>query len=682
MLMHNASLTSGAYFQVLPSQAFNFGAGDFSVGAMVVTTAGGPVVSRLGPSGAGFGLFIGADSSITFKTADGAGNWQVQSGATAALDGGCHSLLAVRQGATMRILLDGAPLPVTGSGTRPSPLNVSNSQPLLIGSSRSGHSPAQLVGTVMNVGVWSAALAGDRIVSAAFARVMATDPGLQGYWTLDLTTDDVSPNGNPASIVGPVRFKPCVDCVFTTGANDYGFCQMANTPTASQRADADLLAAEPITQVRHVNVKPGTPALFASVMPATDAPAFPAGTAVTITDPSGRRYNADVNTDNVFIVTRDGQPWGVSVMNPQPGPWQLSVSAPPAVGFVLQMQTCPPTEVVSTITSALLPLYGPQAAGGAWTADEPGDEPGALGGWLSILTKVAVAAVVGVAVAGAIVVSGGTALPAVIAGVVAFAGVGLAEAAASLPSLNTGSLAAATAQVGGVAGFLVAPDGLLLVDANADHANQLQYKRRREVLYPYVTLSTFNKKQQQLVGPDDTRAKVSARLKSFGPGFASMAGHGEARYLTGWFEKGNSGPAQEVLTRGSYDPAEVRSKIIHLFACLCGYAGSIGLGRDVVSKGAVAFFGYYDKYIIPEADYQTFCDCDIEIDKALISGRTCDQAYQAAIAKFDAAIEHYQRNGRFQTAAFLETDRDRLVAPSTDAAYGQKTAFLDTGAHP
>lgn len=673
MLLYNADLTSGAFFRTLPSPAFNFGTGDFSVGAMVATGTGGPVVSRLGPAGGGFLLTINPDSTVTFGTGDGSGTWQVRSAATEVLDGCCHALLAVRQGATMRILLDGTPLAVTGSGTRQPPLNVDNNLPLLIGSTSSGQGIAQLAGTIMNAGVWNVALTDGKVVAAAFARVQASDPGLQGYWTFDLTTDDLSPNGNPASIVGPVRFFPCVDCIFTTGANDYGFCQMANTPTAQQRADPDLLAADPLSQARHVHVQPGTPALFASIMSDADTPAFPAGVRVMVTDPAGRTYDSDVNSDTVLVVTRGGQPWGVSVVNPQPGPWHLAVTAPPASGFLLQLQTCPAAAVVPTITDALLPLYGPDTGTGV-TAE--------AGGWLSLLAKVAVAALAGVAVAGIVVLSGGTALPAVAAGIVAFASVSLAEAQLSLPALNTASIPAATIQVGGMAGFLVAVDGLLLADANSDAATQLQYKRRSKVLYPYVTASTFGKKQKSLVGAQVIRANVGAGLTSFGPGYASLAGHGRPSYLLGWYVSGNSGPLQEVLTVGKYSPAEARSKIIHIFACHCGYTPPGGLGRDLVAKGAVAFFGYSDQFILPVNEYPVFCDCDIEIDKALIDGKNCDEAYKVAIAKYNAGISRYRASGDYQSAAYLETDRDRLVAPSTDAAYGDRTAFLNTGAHP
>jgi len=44
-------------------------------------------------------------------------------------------------------------------------------------------------------------------VRAAFARVAATDSNLQGYWTLDETTADLSRNNNPVNVVGQITYE-------------------------------------------------------------------------------------------------------------------------------------------------------------------------------------------------------------------------------------------------------------------------------------------------------------------------------------------------------------------------------------------------------------------------------------------------------------------------------------------
>lgn len=659
MTVYGAMLETESYFAMSSNPAYNFATGDFSLAAMVMTQTGGPVVSRI-LQGRGFLLIVNPDSTTTFLTRDRSGTYQVTSGETGILDGSCHTLVAIRRGTSMEILLDGSVLPATGSGTGTPPLNVNNNEPLLIGVTTMVEQPSirQFVGMVMNVGVWNCALQGDQIVQASFARDVEDNPNLQGYWTLDNITADLSPNQNVAQQYGPT-FSPCVSCVWTSGVNDYDFCQMS----------ADGLQDEPISQLHTLQVEEGVPALFFSIMSNSDQPAFPTGASVSLTDPTGQTYKQNVNSDEVFVATQDGQPWGVAIVNPQAGPWQVSVTAPPSVGFLLQFQTCPTGDVVPTIEDALTPLYGP-------TSNTP---EGNVGGWLSFLEKVAVAAVAGVVVAGLIIVSGGGALPAVAAGVGAFAAVGHAQVQLALRQINSGNLNQAAKQIGGMAGFLVSVDTLLLIDANnaGDPATEKPYQARKDTLYPYVTASIFNKNQKSLIEMDDKRTKVKAALLSFGTGYVTANGHGQESYLMGCYKSGNQPPFEEVLATGRYDPAEVRGKIIHLLACRCGDTNPGGLGLDVVQNGAVAFFGYSGPFILSTTPmYRAYCSCDIEVDKALIDGKTCEEAYQAAIAAYNKFIAKCQKNGDYADAAALETDRDRLVAPSVDPGFGDKNARL------
>lgn len=245
---------------------------------------------------------------------------------------------------------------------------------------------------------------------------------------------------------------------------------------------------------------------------------------------------------------------------------------------------------------------------------------------------------------------------------------------------GNGPAVAQAPPAGQVRAFPVPVQRLLLLDANvaADQATEIIYKQRRSLLYPEAAKSKFGPKKQELIGPDDTRHKVSASLKDFGTGYVTASGHGRPSYLTGWYLSGNDGPLQEILTEGKLDEAEIRGKIFHIFGCHTGYKGNIGLGRNLVSKGAAAFFGYSDAVIIPikEADAKIFCECDIEIDLALITGGTCEEAYRKAYTKYKERINTYRADGYVNQAGYLEGNRDLLVAPATDAAYGKPDAFL------
>jgi concanavalin A-like lectin/glucanase superfamily protein len=672
MLMRNAFLDGHSYLEASANPAFDIGSGDFSLSLMFSTIGGGPLVSRLAPGHAGFLLSLTADSQVMFQLSDGTTTLTALAAAPGSRDGGCHWVQVVRQSGVIRIVMDGKNLAVSCTPAGAAPRGAVSDLPLQIGVTAVSGQAAYLAGTIMNVSLWGVALAGDRAVAAAFGRVSASDPGLRGCWCLDGTTDDRSPNHNSLRAVGSVGFKPCVDCVYLSGPNHYEFCQMSSTPSPH-----DAPEAGEITLVRSIDVPAGTPALFASVLSGDDVPSFPAGVSVMLTDPSAHTYRTDVNTENVFVLTRGGQPWAVTIINPMPGPWRLAVAAPATTTFVLQFQTCPAADVVGTVTSVLRPVYGH-----AGMAPHAGVAPHAADqyAWLDTVAKIAVAVLVGVAVAAVLVVlSGGTAVPAAVAaGVAAFAVISTAKLSSWLPEADTTSVQRLTVQFAGMTGLVVAPDGVLLIDANADTATQRQYEQRKAMLYPAVTGSPFNKKQQSLIGPDDTRAKVSSALRSFGR-YVSIAGHGQPSYVMGYYEGAPGSPLQEILTVGKYDPAEVRGKIIHIVGCDCGSPLMNGLGRNVAEVGALAFFGYSVPFALIGEFAKLFMQCDIEIDKAMLSGKTCDEAYWAAKAMYNRVIRGLRDIGRDEEAAWLESNRDHLVAPTTNPVFGYAAAKLDTG---
>lgn len=676
--MYQAILAQGGSLQTNPSAAFNFGTGDFTVMAMVQTTSGGTAVARKGgPGGSGNGgflLVIKADGSIKFATDNGFGFFEVVTGRTNVLDGDCHTVAGIRTGATLSILLDGLPVAVTPRGNATPPLNVNNNLPLTMGCTQQWQEPYnQFIGGLMNVSVWNTALTGDRIVKAAFARVDGTEPNLQGYWMLDATGDDMSPNDNPAQIVGPVSYGYCLDCVWAEGANDYSFCQISNMPDGNA-------PTMNVTLKREMDVPAGAPALAFAIMADQEVPAFPAGAQVQFTDPTGKSYNQDENNDTVFAQTSGGQLWGLMVVNPQAGTWRVTVTAPATTAFHLTFHTVPSADVVATCTQALDPLYAGIPPSGRQLAAR------SLSGFWSVVASVAVAAVVGVVAAGAaVVLAAATPIVALSVGIAAFAVVSYSMAAAALPSIaESNSIPVSTGQTAGMAGFVVAPGKLLLMDADvaADEATQLTYQQRKLYLYPAVTASTFNKVQAQLLRDQMKRDPVKTALSSFDTGYVSASAHGMAYYLTGWYVSGTDGPLEEVIgTSGSakFTPAEPKGKIIHFFACNCGYmgTGSPGLGRSLVAGGAVAFFGYNQPFAISKKFTKAFCAPDIEIDLQMIKGKTCAEAYTASIAKYEKTIKNLREQGETDSAAALESNQNALVSPSTDAVYGRSDARLE-----
>ena len=66
-LMYRASIPDNGCLQTLSAPAYNFGTGDFTVAAMIETTAGGVVVARQTAGGAGFALIVNSDGSVIGK---------------------------------------------------------------------------------------------------------------------------------------------------------------------------------------------------------------------------------------------------------------------------------------------------------------------------------------------------------------------------------------------------------------------------------------------------------------------------------------------------------------------------------------------------------------------------------------------------------------------------------------
>lgn len=101
-------------------------------------------------------------------------------------------------------------------------------------------------------------------------------------------------------------------------------------------------------------------------------------------------------------------------------------------------------------------------------------------------------------------------------------------------------------------------------------------------------------------------------------------------------------------------------RVVHLLSCKCGQE----LVPDLVSKGgAEAAIGYEDYFYYgvkiegdPDpapcspptnrADYYTFNDCDLEVQRALLDGKSVKEAVAASQAEHEKQIERYETGDR------------------------------------
>jgi hypothetical protein len=167
--------------------ALQFGTGDFTAAALIQTTGGGSVVSKKfasdgSPADAGWQVVVHQDGTITFATESGSGYDEIDSVATAAVDGQWHHVAAVRGGGQLGLYFDGQPLPATRRSSLPTPLNVSGSAQLTIGGPLGPQGqllglPA-FYGVIEDVALFNRALAQPELPACMFNLLTGSEPGL------------------------------------------------------------------------------------------------------------------------------------------------------------------------------------------------------------------------------------------------------------------------------------------------------------------------------------------------------------------------------------------------------------------------------------------------------------------------------------------------------------------------
>lgn len=225
---------------------------------------------------------------------------------------------------------------------------------------------------------------------------------------------------------------------------------------------------------------------------------------------------------------------------------------------------------------------------------------------------------------------------------------------------------------------------ILTVDSNFDSETEPVYKYRREVLYPKLA----NLPQWQVVCLNDLpltsnqifRQKLIEQILIQNVKFVSGSGHGLPKIFFGNASK--TSPPEYLFKVNNYAADEIRDKIVHLHSCWSGQK----LGRDMVRKGCLAFFGYDLSFSYPTAEnvelQKKFFECDAEIDIAIAEGATAEQAYQRAMAKFNNLAQEiedtYHGNDKADIMAALENNKVFLCSPTRDsAAWGNPQAKLE-----
>lgn len=154
-------------------------------------------------------------------------------------------------------------------------------------------------------------------------------------------------------------------------------------------------------------------------------------------------------------------------------------------------------------------------------------------------------------------------------------------------------------------------------------------------------------------GTSDTRTNFAITAKKGLTTYISGIGHGGYDVYTG--HAGN-----HILKVGNYDANEVKNKAIHFLSCKTAAT----LGPDTVAKGAHCYVGYDENFTFvwddpntPVNEVDLFKICDSTFDIWMAYGYTAQQAFNAAIATFNAKIAMVPGTA---AASWLSYDRDHM----------------------
>ncbi|WP_340077523.1 LamG-like jellyroll fold domain-containing protein [Leptobacterium sp. I13] len=328
---YGANISGTGQITIPSNQVYNFGTGDFSLTALFRTTQPGTIMSRKSSeegaaTDAGWLLVVNPNGVFQMKTDNGLGYYEVNSGATDALNGHWHSVAVTRTSGQIAIYYNGIKIPVTPKSTLNTPLNVSNSENLIIGNSIQPQNPyKQFEGTLEDITIWNKAINESEIQDTRFNGLSGNEAGLVGFWKMDNNFNDASPTGNNGASSGNVTFIPI---------------------------------AHPAIRRQSLNIPTGTPYLYGAVFDKElNNNTFPEDTILKVYRPDGTQLTAATAENNEYVLMSFDSVHAFNIENPQAGDWIFSLESPSDVPILFNAQTVPSTAIPQTITTNLQEVY-------------------------------------------------------------------------------------------------------------------------------------------------------------------------------------------------------------------------------------------------------------------------------------------------------------------------------------
>ena len=165
-----------------------------------------------------------------------------------------------------------------------------------------------------------------------------------------------------------------------------------------------------------------------------------------------------------------------------------------------------------------------------------------------------------------------------------------------------------------------------------------------------------------LKGTDDIRNNFQSKATDIRMCYIGGSGHGNYSTFTG-------DQQAAVLRVGGYSASEVKKEVIHFLSCQTART----LGPDAVSKGAYAFIGYDENYVVDLGSSDLYWACDSQFDISMANGWTVQQAIADTYAKYDLTIASVPGTS---TAATLLGNKNLIRSPVSGPSWGNKATSI------
>lgn len=356
-----AYLNSEAQLLVQDDRGYDLGLGDFSITMIIQTEQIGTLVYGYNDITQGFALQIEENNLISFSIFSRGSTTKVSATIDHIHDGAWHSIAIVHRNGDQEIWFNGVKLDVSKM-VEPSSEKLANATaPIIFGCVFPGSGDAQwdYVGLMEDITLWKIAVDKKTIFNSMFNMLKGSEKGLIGLWALNENYDDDSPISKPLKACGDISFKPIFHCRWLHGDNGFVYARVETDHDDERlQALAQRYRGETVNRTQYVNVEEAVPYLLGVTNEVVTYVDYPKGVIVSVTSPSGKKYDTDITSDDICVVTHDKSVFQIGVKNPESGRWRIDIESPPDVSFQFIVQAYPKGEkVYEYMEKALEPLY-------------------------------------------------------------------------------------------------------------------------------------------------------------------------------------------------------------------------------------------------------------------------------------------------------------------------------------